>query len=296
MSGHDSIGPRDRVLLQLERPSPRLPRTSLSVQSRLIVAAVVHAAIGALLVLTPPPPTLSTSEGAVVGPDAPRAPRLVFVAPPSVQRGGGGGGGGNRVRGAVPRAQARGTDALTLPAARSREADLTEPVLQPPVQQVVLDAQRLAAGTSFLAGLPDAGAPVQSDARGPGSGTGFGDGEGSGVGSGIGPGAGPGMGGGAGGGAYRVGGGVSPPTVLTHVRPRYTEDALQTRIQGSVMLELIVRENGVPDTIRVVRSLDPGGLDMEAVQAVRQWRFRPGRIDGAPVDVFVTVMVNFHLY
>ena len=104
------------------------------------------------------------------------------------------------------------------------------------------------------------------------------------------------MGGGAGGGPYRVGGGVSPPTVLTHVRPSYTDEALQTRIQGSVMLELIVRENGVPDTIRVVRSLDPGGLDVEAVQAVRQWRFRPGRIDGAPVDVLVTVIVNFHLY
>ena len=269
-------------LAPLERPSPRLPRTSLSVQSRLIVAAVVHAAIAALLVLTPPSPTLSTSEGAVVGPDAPRAPRLVFVAPPSVQRAGGGGGGGNRVRGA-PRAQAPGTDALTLPEARSREADLTEPALQPPGQQVVLDAGTLAAGTSFLAGLPDAGSPAHSDARGPGSGTGFGDGEGSGVQSGIGPGAGPGMGRGAGGGAYRVGGAVSPPTVLTHVRPSYTEEALHTRIQGSVTLELIVRENGVPDTIRVVRSLDPGGLDVEAVHAVRQWRFRPGRIDGAPV-------------
>ena len=98
------------------------------------------------------------------------------------------------------------------------------------------------------------------------------------------------------GGAYRVGGAVSPPTVLTHVRPSYTEEALHTGIQGSVMLELIVRENGVPDTIRVVRSLDPGGLDVKAVEAVRQWRFRPGRIDGAPVDVLVTVMVNFHLY
>jgi protein TonB len=62
------------------------------------------------------------------------------------------------------------------------------------------------------------------------------------------------------------------------------------------MLELIVRENGVPDTIRVVRSLDPEGLDAEAVQAVRQWRFRPGHINGSPVDVLVTIIVNFHLY
>ena len=40
----------------------------------------------------------------------------------------------------------------------------------------------------------------------------------------------------------------------------------------------------------------PGGLDAKAVEAVRRWRSRPGRIDGAPVDVFVTVMVNFHLF
>jgi protein TonB len=155
---------------------------------------------------------------------------------------------------------------------------------------MVLDAQTLAAGTSFLGGLPDAGSPARSDARG------FGDGEGSGVGSGIGPGAGTGTGGGAGGGPDRVGGAVSPPTVLTQVRPLYTEEALHTRIQGSVMLELIVRENGVPDTIRVARSLDPEGLDAEAVQAVRQWRFRPGHINGSPVDVLVTIIVNFHLY
>jgi TonB family protein len=160
---------------------------------------------------------------------------------------------------------------------------------------VTLDARALASGTSFLAGLPDAGPPVYSDARGSGSGNGFGEGDGSGVGSGIGSGAGPGTGGNAGGGPYRAGGAVSPPTLLTQVRPPYTDEALQARIQGPVVLELIVRENGVPDAIRVVGSLDPGGLDAEAVQAVRQWRFKPGRIDGIPVDVLVTVIVNFHL-
>jgi protein TonB len=160
----------------------------------------------------------------------------------------------------------------------------------------MLDARPLTAGASFVAGLPDAGSPVYSDARGPGDGTGFGDGEGDGAGSGTGPGAGSGTGGGAGGGPYRVGGTVNPPTVLIQVRPGYTERAVETKIQGSVTLELVVRENGVPDSIRVVRSLDPGGLDVEAVHAVRQWRFRPGHINGTPVDVLVTVVVNFHLY
>jgi protein TonB len=84
--------------------------------------------------------------------------------------------------------------------------------------------------------------------------------------------------------------------LLTQVRPVYTEEALQAGIQGPVVLELIVRENGEPDAIRVVGSLDPGGLDEEAVQSVRQWRFRPGRIDGIPVAVLVTVIVTFHLH
>jgi protein TonB len=296
MPGRDSTRTRDRVLLQLERPSPRLPHASLSLHTRLTVAAIVHVAMGALLVLTPTRPASSTSDVTRVGLDIPRAPRLVFVAPPSATRSGGGGGGGNRGRGPAPRARAPASAARALPVARLPQADLTESVLQSPVQQTVLDATTLTAGASFVAGLPDAGSPVYSDARGPGDGTGFGDGEGSGAGSGTGPGAGSGTGGGAGGGPYRVGGSVNAPAVLIQVRPGYTERAVETKVQGSVTLELVVRENGVPDSIRVVRSLDPGGLDVEAVHAVRQWRFRPGHINGVPVDVLVTVVVNFHLY
>ena len=272
-----------------------MPRVSLSTPSRLVTAILVHASIGAFLVLLPAPRSALSQRETVDARPAPRPPRMVFVAPPRVERSGGGGGGGNRDEGPVPSAQAPGVDALTLPVARPLEAGPTEPALPPPVQEVTLDARALASGTSFLAGLPDAGPPVYSDARGSGSGTGFGEGEGSGVGSGIGSGAGPGTGGNAGGGPYRAGGAVSPPTLLTQVRPPYTDGALQARIQGPVVLELIVRENGVPDAIHVVGSLDPGGLDAEAVQAVRQWRFKPGRIDGIPVDVLVTVIVNFHL-
>jgi protein TonB len=99
-----------------------------------------------------------------------------------------------------------------------------------------------------------------------------------------------------GGGAYRPGGAVSNPVLLTQVRPTYTDEALRNRIQGSVELELIVRQNGEPDAIRVVRSLDRGGLDVEAVRAVRQWRFRPGRIGDTPVDVLVTIIVNFSMH
>jgi protein TonB len=79
------------------------------------------------------------------------------------------------------------------------------------------------------------------------------------------------------------------------VKPSYTNDALLRRIQGSVFLELIVRRDGHPTDLRVIRSLDAGGLDQQAVEAVRQWRFNPGRLAGTPVDVLVTVVLDFSI-
>jgi len=70
-------------------------------------------------------------------------------------------------------------------------------------------------------------------------------------------------------------------------------EALQNGIQGTVVLEVIVAGNGCVSHIRVIRSLDRGGLDEAAVAAVAQWRFEPGRLAGAPVDVLVTIMVGF---
>lgn len=264
--------------------------------SRVTVTALVHAVIGALLMSLPAPPAAIVRDApATVGVQR-SGLRMVFVAPPSVLRGSGGGGGGNRRRGPIPRAQALGRDPMTLPLARSREIALSPRDLPPPVQELVIEAKALASGMSFLAGLPDATSLLSSDARGAGSGTGFGEGNGSGIGSGSGPGVGPGSGGGAGGGAYRPGGAGSAPVLLTQIRPTYTAEALRVSIQGSVVLELIVRVDGMPDAIRVVRSLDPGGLDEEAVSAVRQWRFQPGRLGDTPVDVLVTVIVDFHVH
>jgi TonB family protein len=161
-------------------------------------------------------------------------------------------------------------------------------------QQVVLDAKPLAAGTEYVFGLPDAG-PGLSLSRGPGSGGGVGGGTGTGLGSGTGPGVGPGSGGGFGGGAYRVGHGVIAPTLLQKVNPKYTPDALRQRIQGTVGLEVVVGSDGVPAAVRVTRSLDPHGLDEEAITAVREWRFAPGRIGDRPVDVLVNILLDFRI-
>jgi TonB family protein len=164
-----------------------------------------------------------------------------------------------------------------------------------PAQLVVLDAVPLASGTAFQAGLPD-GLETVGLSQGPGFGGGVGEGIGTGIGSGTGPGIGPGSGGGFGGGVYRLGGGVVPPTLLKQVIPKYTDGALERRIQGTVVLEVVVTRDGIPSDIRVVRSLDPAGLDGQAVQAVRDWRFNPGRFGATPVDVLVTIVLDFRIH
>lgn len=215
--------------------------------------------------------------------------RLIFIA--SSAPGGGGGGGGNRQNEPIRRAEAPGHDQLTLPVRRPILVS-TEP--SRPVEQavaVVLDAKPLASGAILQAGLPTGG--VSSGlSQGPGTGGGVGEGVGTGIGSGRGPGVGPGSGGGIGGGPYRPGGGVSAPRLLSEVRPTYTSDALARRIQGSVLIEMVVTREGLPSQIQVRRSLEQG-LDNEAIKAVRQWRFAPGRLGQTPVDVWVVVVLDF---
>jgi TonB family protein len=121
-----------------------------------------------------------------------------------------------------------------------------------------------------------------------------GNGIGTGIGSGRGPGVGPGSGGGFGGGAYKIGGGVSAPVPVFRPEPEYSEEARKAKWQGAVMLSLVVDENGVPQDIKVVRSLGLG-LDQKAIEAVQKWRFKPGLKDGKAVPVTANIEVNFRL-
>jgi TonB family protein len=93
---------------------------------------------------------------------------------------------------------------------------------------------------------------------------------------------------------YRIGGGVSAPVPIYRPEPQYAEEARQAGIQGAVLLSIVVDENGQAHAIRVTRSLEPG-LDQKAIEAVSQWRFRPGQKDGKPVPVMASVEVNFRL-
>jgi periplasmic protein TonB len=139
------------------------------------------------------------------------------------------------------------------------------------------------------------GAPVGGIAlNGGGAGGGIGNGYGGGIGNGRGNGAGNGSGGGSGGGVYRPGGGVSNPIPINRPEPQYSEEARKAKWQGSVLLSLVVDENGKTKDIKVVRPLGLG-LDEKAIEAVQKWTFIPGKKDGKPVAVQAQIEVTFRL-
>jgi len=69
---------------------------------------------------------------------------------------------------------------------------------------------------------------------------------------------------------------------------------MRNKIQGTVVLEAVVMADGGASELRVVKSLDRE-LDEQAMIAVKQWRFEPGRLAGVPVDVLVVIMLDFTL-
>jgi len=94
---------------------------------------------------------------------------------------------------------------------------------------------------------------------------------------------------------YRAGEGVPAPKILHKVDPHYTYEARRAGIQGTVVLEVLVDENGQATASSVVSPLG-FGLDERAKEAVAQWTFRPVRKDGQPVKTYTTVEVNFRLF
>jgi len=220
----------------------------------------------------------------------------VDVSPyvPQIQKAdkmGGGGGGGDRSpepasKGKLPRFA---MEQLAPPVAVIRNED---PKL--PVEPTVLVPPDIKIPQVNMAQLGDPLGAVGPPSNGPGSGGGIGSGSGGGVGSGRGGGVGPGEGGGIGGGVFRVGGGVSAPQLVIRVEPEYTEAARKAKYQGTVVLYAVVDADGKVRDLKVVRALGLG-LDEKALEAVRQWKFRPGMKDGRPVAVAASIEVTFRL-
>jgi TonB family protein len=90
--------------------------------------------------------------------------------------------------------------------------------------------------------------------------------------------------------------GLVKPKLLTSRPAQYTFAAMRARLQGVVEVDVVVQPDGTVGRARVARGLNPSlGLDDQALVAVRDWRFSPGEIDGKPVAVVTTVLVEFRL-
>jgi protein TonB len=91
----------------------------------------------------------------------------------------------------------------------------------------------------------------------------------------------------------RVGGAIRAPQKTVHVAPDYPAIARASRVEGVVILEAVIAEDGTVRDVRVLRSRPL--LDDAAIDAVRQWRFTPTLLNGEPVAVVMTVTVAFSL-
>jgi protein TonB len=211
--------------------------------------------------------------------------------------GGGGGGGGNKMKEPPRQADLPGKDKITVPVERAPKLEVQQAKNEPnPIEQLNIPAKTLAAAQDSLPGIIEAPPGPPTISQGTGTGGGAGTGTGSGIGPGSGSGLGPGSGGGFGGGVYQPGSGVTNPVPTLQVKPQYTSDAMRAKVQGSVVLSCVVRPDGSVSDVKVTRSLDSAfGLDLEAMKAARQWRFRPGMRQGEPVAVMVTIELTFTL-
>jgi TonB family protein len=95
--------------------------------------------------------------------------------------------------------------------------------------------------------------------------------------------------------AYKVGGHISPPTLINQVEAEYSDYGRENRITGICAIGLIVDANGVPQNVHVIKGLEPT-MDDNAIDAVKQYRFKPAMKDGTtPVPVEITVEIDFKL-
>jgi TonB family protein len=93
---------------------------------------------------------------------------------------------------------------------------------------------------------------------------------------------------------YADGMGITRPRVVREVKPVYTPEAMEAKLEGEVLLEIVVKEDGTVGDVEIVRRLAPE-LDEQAVRAARGWRFTPALRDGKPVPVRVTLELTFTL-
>src|SRR5262245_20358203 len=93
---------------------------------------------------------------------------------------------------------------------------------------------------------------------------------------------------------YRVGGGVTAPSLVYKTEPQYSEEARFAKYSGKVILSVEVATDEKAHNVQIVKGLGLG-LDEQAIEAVSQWRFKPATKDGVAVRVSAHIEINFRL-
>ncbi len=279
----------DAVAFQFERGRKRMPGAAA-------FSVAAHIAALSAIVLGVHYHTPATTPQAVT--PLPSAPTIVWLGADGP--GGGGGGGGNGAKAPARRVEMPGHDAMTVPVQKrpplvlSVQATPHEEAPAPAIPQLDIDALTMARGLEPAVGTLDG--VTGGTSRGPGNGPGAGDGRGRGIGADEGDGLDAGYGRNTGGRQYQPGNGVDDPEPVYTPSPLYTAAAMQARVEGTAVVECVVRVDGTVGDAHIVRSLDSRfGLDAEAVRAASKWRFVPARRRGQPVPVLVAIEVTFSL-
>ncbi len=92
----------------------------------------------------------------------------------------------------------------------------------------------------------------------------------------------------------RVGGAIKEPKKTRDVKPIYPPVAQAAKISGLVILEATISKEGDVENVKILRGIPM--LNQAATDAVRQWKYTPSTLNGVPVDVIMTVTVNFQLH
>src|SRR5688572_26697147 len=238
-SGHLTVRPDDAGPVEVRFMFENQEKRTLGAGAASVLAHVAAIGLCVLIANLVPERVYET-----ILPD--RSDDIVWLAVPGP---GGGGGGGNKAPEPPKKAEAPGEQKITVPAVKPPDPEPTQlpPPEEPPVIELNIPAQAMAAATTISPGAIES-AQASADSRGSGTGSGVGPGQGSGLG--------PGSGGNFGGGVYQPGSGVSTPVVVREVKPQYTAEAMRARVQGTVWVQAIVRPDGTVGDVEVVRSLD----------------------------------------
>ena len=249
----------------------------------------LFAVIVFLSTILPEPPKLARN---------PDLPNLIFVM--TEGPGGGGGGGGELTEDPASVQKIEGQDQAKIAIEIESPEDkliFEDPDRPPEVEEekeVVEEDEVPEIVAPVVAQAPDdttakgilEGQEQLVESAGAGSGSGIGQGQGSGLGEGT--------GGGFGGGVYRMGSGLTAPVLVRQIQPGFTEDALARKIQGEVVVEVVILKNGSVRVVRVLRGLS-ADLNQKAIDAASQWKFIPAKFKGQPVDLIAEIVVDFNI-